>query len=95
MVRTDKWLLIMPNQFINNMTNLSEKLPATNDTTNLNKRLPVIDNINAKMTHKSMICNQWPVWLMIYVVDNLCGHHLTLYILGRIGRLIDYEKQEG
>ena len=32
---------------------------------------------------------------MTYVVDDLCGHHRTLYTLDRVGRLIDYEKQEG
>ena len=31
---------------------------------------------------------------MTYVVDDLCGRHLTLCTLGRVGRLIDYEKQE-
>ena len=32
---------------------------------------------------------------MTYVVDKLCGRHLTLCTLGRDGRLIDYENQEG
>ena len=41
------------------------------------------------------LCGQWFVCLMTYVVNDLCGHHLTLCTLGRVGRLIDYEKQEG
>ena len=32
---------------------------------------------------------------MTYVVDDLCGCDLTLCTLGRVGRLIDYKKQEG
>ena len=28
-------------------------------------------------------------------LDDLCGRHLTLCTLGRVDRLIDYEKQEG
>ena len=51
-----------------------------NNMTNLNERLPVINDTSMKM---------------IYVVDNLCGRHLTLCILGRDGGLIDYKKQEG
>ena len=35
------------------------------------------------------------MWLMIYVVNDLYGLHLTLCILGRDSRWIDYEKQEG
>ena len=36
---------------------------------------------------------KWPVWLMTYVVNDLCGRYLTLCTLGRVGKLIDYEKQ--
>ena len=40
------------------------------------------------------LCGRWPVWLMPYVVDDLCGCHQTLCTFGRVSRLIDYEKQE-